>query len=108
MSDVASTAHTRPPAVVIPFGQLFRSEIAEAKRLGYMPQLRTTESVVIVRLMPRTARAKRHAAVAAPEGTTDPAIQAVADCPSTDTTVRLDVVRETFATALVLARDAAA
>lgn len=108
MGEVASVAQQRSPAVVLPFGQIFRSEIAEAKALGYKAELNFGDTLITVRLVPRTERAKRQAAAAAPEGVADPAIQSSIDTPA-DAVIpeRLDRVREAFAAALVLARDAA-
>jgi hypothetical protein len=89
----------------VPLAQVFGFEIDQAKRLGYGVQAHVTGTAAVIRLVPKTQRTKKIAAATAPEGTKDPAIQAVQvyDMPQH----RLEAVSAALAAALETARAAA-
>lgn len=92
--------------VAVPAADIFRSEIQQAKRLGYAVQTNVTGVAVVVRLVPKTQKAKRIAAASAPEGSTAPAIESVVAYPSPSH--RIDAMHAALTATLLMAHDAAA
>lgn len=92
-------------AVVVKPREVFASEIAEAKRLGFEVQVAQGDASLAVRLVPVTLKAKRAAAIAAPDRST-PLIEAT--CVMHNREELLDRMAETLGAALGLARDALA
>jgi cell division protein FtsI/penicillin-binding protein 2 len=90
----------------VPAARLFGREIAEARRLGYRVQLKVTGTAAVVRLVPKTQRAKRHAAITAPDGVNDPQLECVVVIPAPQH--RVDAVHQALTTALEHARQAGA
>lgn len=105
MTDTTS-APTVTDGIAVPLAQFFRAELATAKQLGYGVQGLITGTAAVVRLIPKTQKAKRIATQTAAPGTTAPAIEAVQvyDMPQH----RLEAVQSALNTALATARDAAA
>jgi hypothetical protein len=95
---------TSAPGIAVPLGQFFRTEIDQARRLGYGVQSLITGTAAVVRLIPKTQRTKRIAAASAPPGVTAPNIEATVpyDMPQH----RLDAAHAALLAALQLARDA--
>jgi hypothetical protein len=89
------------PAIQVPLAEIFRSEIAEARRLGYRLQAMLDHEFAVVRLVPvtqRTIRIAREHKGGAIESTVP------YDAPGE----RLDAVRLAIDAVTQLARDAAA
>lgn len=93
-------------ALRVPLHHLFRAEIKEARRLGYQPQVSFEDATIIVRLVPTTPASRAAAAASAPTDTSNPVIQSVCGEVPAAVSDKVDALRETFASALVLARDA--
>jgi hypothetical protein len=98
------TAANEAPGIAVPLGQVFRSEIDRAKRLGYEMQTHVSGIAVVVRLVPKTQKAKRVAAKHAPQGSPAPAIETVV--PYDSPGHRIDALHAGITAVLELAHDA--
>jgi len=87
------------PVIEVPLAEIFRSEILEARRLGYRLQALLEQELAIVRLVPCTQRTIRLA-----RSNDAGAIEAAV--PYNEPGERLDAVRAAIAAATQLARDA--
>jgi hypothetical protein len=85
----------------IPAAILFRSELAEAKRLGFQLQVRTDAGQVTARMQPRTPSA--HAACERATGKTNQAIEASQPVGHPGQTA--DCLREAIHSAVLMAKD---
>jgi hypothetical protein len=88
----------------VPLATAFRSEIAEARRLGYDTHVNLEATVATIRLTPASARAAAAAVRAAP-GVSRPVLHGSQTY--TDPAQRIDALRQAFGAALEAARDAA-